>query len=211
MLTFKSKPCIIIGVRQTKQKEIDDMMTTVAVKRIGTYSVEKEMEKFAREFLKEEFGVDLKIPIKINNRLTSTFGRFRGRTNMVTGVREPIVIEISKNIIEYHGFDFAYGTLKHELVHYALYIQNRPYNDGTYTFEQELKRVGAPSSGTRKGTRKKEVYQCKGCKHQFLRNRKLNNHNIYKGSNYNCSCGGELTYIGQEQPEKQIVLVNNNI
>jgi len=187
------------------------MTTTVEVKRMGTYSVEKEMEKFAREFLKEEFGVDLTISIKINNRLTSTFGRFKSRTNMVTGKREPLGIEISKNMIEYQGFDFAYGTLKHELVHYALFIQNRPYNDGTYTFEQELKRVGAPSSGTRKALIKKEVYQCKGCSHKFLRNRKLNNHNKYKGSNYTCSCGGQLNYIGQEQPEKQIVLVNNNI
>lgn len=211
MLTFKSTPCIIIGVRQTKQKEIDIMTTTLELKRMGTYSVEKEMENFAREFLKEEFGVDLTIPIKINSRLTSTFGWFRGRTNRVTGVREPVVIEISKNMIEYQGFDFAYGTLKHELVHYALYIQNLPYNDGTYTFEQELKRVGAPSSGTRKALIKKEVYQCKGCSHKFLRNRKLNNHNKYKGSNYNCTCGGQLNYIGQEQPEKQIVLVNNNI
>lgn len=186
------------------------MTTTLEVKRMGAYSVEKEMEKFAREFLKEEFGVDLTIPIKINNRLKRTFGMFRGRTSKVTG-REPIVIEISKNMIEYQGFDFAYGTLKHELVHYALFIQNRPYNDGTYTFEQELKRVGAPSSGTRKSVFKKEVYECKGCSHKFLRSRKLNNHKTYKGSNYNCPCGGQLNYIGQEQPEKQIVLVNNNI
>src|SRR5699024_8098498 len=61
---------------------------------------------------------------------------------------ESLRIELAKNLLQYGSDQAILGTLKHELVHYALFEQDKPCEDGDEYFENELRRVGAPSTGT---------------------------------------------------------------
>lgn len=181
------------------------MMTApqVKVERMSYWKAEKLMTEFAEEFLRKEFGLELEIPIKVNPRLRSTYGQFKHGYDIAIG------ISISKSMIEHMGKEFSLDTVKHELVHYAHFKLGLPFRDGQEVFENALKRVGAPSTGTRHSPSKEEVYQCQGCNNKFHQSRKLKYHKQFQGSNYSCTCGGgRLKYLGQKVPPKVIELVN---
>ncbi|MED2592359.1 SprT-like domain-containing protein, partial [Bacillus thuringiensis] len=58
--------------------------------------------------------------------MTYTFGVF-----YVKSVKErvPKVIRLSKNLIIHQEKDIIIDVLKHELVHYACFIQGKPFRD----------------------------------------------------------------------------------
>ena len=137
--------------------------------------LQKTLESFAREFLKESYGLDLEIPVSINGRLKSTYGRFiyDGAT------KNPLRIEIGKNYIDYQEWERVVGVLKHELIHYALFMQNLPFEDGHPVFEAELKKHDSPSTGNIKYRGKVVVYVCSGCGHEFKRKRRYSKNSTY--------------------------------
>lgn len=183
---------------------IKEVATKKTIERMSYWKAEKLMTEFAREFLKNEYGLKLDIPIKVNPRTSITHGMFYFNPKDNIAVR----ISISKSMIEYNEESFAISTLKHELVHYALFELGLPYHDGDKEFEKELKRVGASSTGVRVSINKEEIYECKKCNYRFHQLRKLDHHKKYQGSNYSCQCGGRLRYIGQHVPTKRLELVN---
>ena len=138
----------------------------------------EEIEDIIKEFLWENYKLELKIPISINGRLTSVMGRFtwkkyKGFT--VDGrVGEPVDIQISKKYLQYGSKDDIVDTIKHEAVHYALFVKGLPHSDGDKHFEEELKRLGVTATETSsyKFPRNVRVYTCK-CEgdneHIFLR------------------------------------------
>lgn len=121
----------------------------------------EDLTQIASDFLRDEYGLALEIPIKRNNRLKRAMGRYIESPNEND--------ELIPNRIEISGEMFVYGaeiaiikTLKHELVHYALAIKGEPNDDGQPHFEAELRRVGASAT---KSVALGEVamYRCDSC------------------------------------------------
>src|SRR6185312_15873662 len=103
---------------------------------------QKWLEDNAREFLKETFDMDLYIPLVISKQMKSTFGVFRYYPKK----REPLDIRISQNLLDNYTEEQILGTLKHECVHYALYMMGKPHRDGDFYFEEVLKIYGIPAT-----------------------------------------------------------------
>jgi predicted SprT family Zn-dependent metalloprotease len=119
-----------------------------------------ELTEHANEFLSEYYNMKLTIPIKINNRLRSTLGEFVYTKN---GAKE---IQMSGYLIKYGTLNTILDTLKHELIHYAMYTQKRQYRDGTREFENELIRHEVGSTGT-VYVGKFVRYSCSKCKKKY--------------------------------------------
>jgi SprT-like protein len=91
----------------------------------------------------------------------------------------------------HHPKDHIIDVLKHELVHYVLCYQKRPFNDGHPVFEGELKKHGITSSGTYEALGDMHRYECKNCNKEFFKRRKISEH-----AYCNCSKGPNLIYHG---------------
>lgn len=153
-------------------------------------TIKREFEIKASEFLEKAYGLKLEIPIVINSRLKSTYGRFiyNGQT------KEPLRIEMSKNYIEHQNSETVLETLIHECIHYGLFVQNLPHRDGHPYFEAELKKWGSHPSGTVSYRGKVVQYICPCCKKTFNRKRKLARNRIYRGT----CCGEIIEYLGEK-------------
>lgn len=151
----------------------------------------KDIEVYAKNFLKEEFDMDLKIPVEMNGRLKNVFGRFMHYN--YPNRNGSIKIEFSKDFVAYHPIEEIISTIKHECVHYALYELGKPYKDGDKYFEDYLKKVGADSTGTKSSKSPSHHYACGACGYSFTRKVRKN----YSG--YGCGkCGtwSKITYKG---------------
>lgn len=152
------------------------------------------LTRYADDFLKENYGIRLNIPIKINGRLIKTMGRFVYFVHS----KKPSVIELSKILIENNEMDVILNILKHELVHYALFVLGKPSDDGEEYFENELKRLGIVSQSTIKDITinvPRHVYVCNNCNHHYKVKRRLK----YDGYFHRCNhCKGRLTYQGRK-------------
>lgn len=127
---------------------------------------ESRLTVYAYNWLVTEYGIELKIPIKISNRLKSTFGYFRHRSKL------PIEIQISNNLIEYHDEEILLDVFKHELIHYVCFITGKQYKDGSKDFESELRRQGVSSTKTFKYKGKGHEYVCTCCNKTIQTKRK---------------------------------------
>ena len=113
---------------------------------------EKELEAYASKFLEKNYNTNLTVPIKISGRLTSAGGIFRAR--IMGGAREPLEIHISERFMAgalhdgQEGLEAILDTLKHELVHYALFKLGRDFRDGDHDFENELAKLNIGASGS---------------------------------------------------------------
>lgn len=153
----------------------------------------QQLEEIAEQFLIENFNLKLNIPIRISNRMSKALGNFRVVENTATGVRRAKDIAISGNLLKYYKTEEVIDTLKHECVHYALFMLGKPYLDGQNYFEKTLRRLGVSSTQTTEFKGKVHVYGCTSCNYQFHRARRFN------VSKYCCGkCGGSLAYIKQE-------------
>lgn len=119
--------------------------------------IERQLEQIARNFLKKHYEMDLEIPVKRNNRLRTTLGRF-----VMSSDKKPLRIEISGNTLEYGTKEAIIGILKHECIHYALHRKGKASRDGHPYFESELQKHGAPSTNTWK-IGKHYIYVCNCC------------------------------------------------
>lgn len=137
-------------------------------------NIQKKLEDKAREFLKESYGLELKVPVLVNGRLTASFGRF-----IYKGSNNPLKIEISKNSIEHQEWKLVIECLIHECIHYALYMKGLPHLDGEPYFEAELKKHGAHSTNTVVYKGKAVRYGCSGCGEVWHRRRKIRNISQY--------------------------------
>lgn len=156
--------------------------------------VVKKLTVFAEEFLLRNYQLTLTIPIEINGRLKRRMGRFH-----YTRDGKPLKIDLSKNLVEYNEFNIVKNVLVHELIHYALFVQNKPYTDGHPVFEQELKQHASSSTGTIKMAQNHYIYHC-GCQ-------ETHRLQIKTGNKYLCTiCGKRLVYSHEYQPKKYLQL-----
>lgn len=151
--------------------------------------LEQELTQIAKEFLKENYGLQLTIPIKRNNRLRSTHGRF-----IIRHDQTPLQIEIAGKTIDYGTTDAIIGVLKHECIHFALHMQGKPSRDGHPYFEAELHKHGAPSTNTMI-IGKHYIFTCNKCGREYESRRKqlVNTPSKYRTK----CCKAKLTVIGE--------------
>lgn len=161
-----------------------------------------EMKKFSQTFLKTTYGIDMEIPLTINNRLKTTCGRFRYKINRRTGATSPLAVEMNGFFVKNNTKDVVVDVLKHELVHYALFTLGKPHSDGHPVFERELKRLGVVSQSTidqytiKSKPRNVNVYKCvdNGCGKEYQTLRALSNNGIY----HRCKCGCKIQHLGKK-------------
>ena len=158
----------------------------------------RQLLNYANSFLGENYGMTLSVPLKINGRLKRTVGYFKYTVERPTEYKEAKSVELSKIFVENNKKEIVLDVLKHELVHYALFMQGKPNSDGHPVFENELRRLGIVSQDTiNKYNIKSEVhvYECSNCGLKFHKTRRLK-HN----GRYHCcgKCGGSLIDKGKE-------------
>lgn len=156
-----------------------------------------QLERYAEKFLKDNYGMKLVVPLKINGRLSTSLGRFvYTKHRCGTKPNVPKAVELNRYLVENNEPTIVLDVLRHELVHYAMFMQGKPHNDGHPVFENELKRLGVVSQNTisRHSVKSKpkniRTYECESCGHEYKRQRALPN----GGRNHRCggSCGGRL-------------------
>lgn len=128
-----------------------------------TKAEEAKVRSIYEEALAEvlpEFGLHKSVKLNINNRMSRTLAWF------VTGGWDKLtMIEISGKYAKLalqdpvDGVSEIKDTLKHEIIHYALWRTKKPYDDGTVEFEEALAKFNvAPSGSTNsKYTKSKRV------------------------------------------------------
>lgn len=143
----------------------------------------QQMERYADNFLKEHFKLNLEIPIEIDGRLTRAGGSF----HYMRKDNKPIKIKMSERFVACalkdteEGVHAILDVLNHELVHYALCVLGKEFNDGKDDFEQTLARLNIGSSGAtnakkRLSARKnvwytiEDIYHCSIRKRKFVHN-----------------------------------------
>lgn len=126
----------------------------------------RDFYPIAREFLDKEFGLELEIPIFVNNRMKTMLGCFRVRKGMSKQ------IDISRDFIDTNPKEVVIDVLKHELVHYALFELGKPYKDKDKYFKDTLDRLGVGRTRTITTKGKFHTYTCK-CGYLFYRKRRL--------------------------------------
>jgi len=159
--------------------------------KVNWLRVQHLLEKFSKEFLKENYDMELGIPIELSGRMKKSYGMF-WHSNPRTP-KKSIKITMSKNYIEHQLWETVLQTMKHELIHYALYEKDLPYKDGHPVFEAEISKHESHSTGTVKYRGKVVSYSCLECEQEFIRRRRLNHDGAY--SLTGC-CNSKLRYNG---------------
>jgi SprT-like protein len=153
----------------------------------GVYMDVLVLTKIAEKFLKKEYNLDLTVPIEVSGRMKSTLGYFKYKKN------KPVVVKLSKNLLDFYHEDAVLDVLKHELIHYACFVQKKPFHDGDLYFKNELKRLGVSKTRTYKHKGIVYRYQCKNGCQTFTKRMKG-----YE-KKYICRhCKGKFLYIGEE-------------
>jgi len=150
---------------------------------------DEELRKHASEFLRDNYHMSLDIPVKRNNRLRSTHGRFLLKNN------KPHSIELAGYLLTYGVRETIIGVLKHECIHYAQFKQGLGHLDGDPLFEAELQKHHAPKTRTLMIGKYIE-FQCDACgrKTQTRRKRVAKSPQSYRTA----CCGSPLTIIGEK-------------
>lgn len=131
------------------------------------------------QFISKNYGVRLRIPVIWSNRLRVRWGYFKvGYRYVIVNrngrkvrkrqiVHDEMKIVLNKDLIKAKSKGHVLGVVKHEALHYALCITNKPFSDGDKHFEQELKKHGLPSMSLEsKDLNVKSnfwVWSCTGC------------------------------------------------
>jgi SprT-like protein len=163
-----------------------------------TYNI-YQLRQYATKWLKDNYSLDLAVPLQLNGRMQRTCGWFR-HTRYSDGRDIPKCIELNKFFVENNEPTLVLDVLRHELVHYALYTLKKPFKDGQVGFERELKRLGIVSQNTIdkymivSKPQNRHIYQCAKaeCGIEYKRQRALP-----KNRSYTCQCGGELIDKGK--------------
>lgn len=123
--------------------------------------IERELKLYASQFLKNTYDIDIDVPVKINHRLRSTYGRFVLRQG------KPYSIEIASFVMDYADAPVILDILRHECIHYALFKKKLPYKDKDKLFKQELLRHATSRTRTLK-IGKYYLYICKSCANTMM-------------------------------------------
>lgn len=141
--------------------------------------------EYSQKYVKDNFNIDLTVPIEVNGRLSSALGRF------ISYRGQPRKIELSKTLLEDYDANTIFDVLNHELIHYALCTLKKPYHDHQAYFIDTCKKLNVSLSGVIQAKRVYQ-YQC-DCRILESPTRKHLKH-------YHCAdCKGGFTYIGRRK------------
>ncbi|MFC3417917.1 SprT-like domain-containing protein [Salinicoccus hispanicus] len=152
---------------------------------------QRQLERYADDFLKREFDMPLGIPLRISKRMKSKLGAFR--IKYVRGKKNPQGMEIvmSDEFIKNNPVETILDVLYHECVHYALFVTGQPYKDSDPVFIRTLDRLGISKTRTHMYKGQSHLYECRSCRYQFSKNTKG-----YE-KRYICRrCRGKFSYVG---------------
>lgn len=159
------------------------------------WNTEAGLTQYAKNWLKETYGLELEVPIIINARLTQSLGHFK---YYISG--KPHSISIAKRTVDYYGKEATLDVLKHELVHYACFVLGKPHADGDWYFENELKKHGITRTHTYKRKGVFHTYYCLDCGDRVsTRSRQINPHKL--PHYYSKCCKAPIRYNGKEYIE----------
>lgn len=160
------------------------------------WNTEAGLTQYAKNWLKETYGLELEVPIKINARLTRALGHFK----YYISSGKPHSISIAKRTVDYYGKEATLDVLKHELVHYACFVLGKPHEDGDWYFENELKKHGITRTNTYKRKGEFHTYYCPNCGNRVsARPRQINPQKLPRY--YSKCCGVQIQYKGKEYIE----------
>jgi|SRR5699024_3555170 len=120
---------------------------------IGRLTLGKAKEVM-NEFLVENYGIELDIPVEWGIGLNKKWGSFLFKEveqdikfNGVSYEKGSILkgsmkIVLNKELIHAKNKKLVNKILKHEALHYAMYKKGIPFDDGDAEFEAEIKRQG---------------------------------------------------------------------
>ncbi|WEV60892.1 SprT family protein [Streptococcaceae bacterium ESL0729] len=146
---------------------------------LKAYVKKVSLEDFAREFIHD---------VSWNNRLKTTGGRF---------FTSDCHLDFSPSIYEALDLSTFRKIVRHELVHYHLFIAGRGYRHRDYDFKKLLKEVDGLRFTPRIAKDKDYYfYLCKDCQKKYRRQRRVNT------SKYVCGhCLGKLQELKEEVNE----------
>lgn len=161
-----------------------------------TYDI-YQLKNYAKKFLKDNYNLDLVVPLSLNGRMQRTCGWFK-----YTRSGQPVSIELNKFFVENNDPTTVLDVLRHECIHYALFMQGKPNKDGHPVFENELNRLGVVSQKTinkydiESKPRKQTInmYKCVDCDNNWNLKRALK----HNGAMHKCGCGGKIAYLGKK-------------
>ncbi|WP_202079711.1 SprT-like domain-containing protein [Caldalkalibacillus salinus] len=142
------------------------------------------------------------VPVTWNGRLQKSMGRFLFTAHGKK--KTPIRIELSKHAAHFITREIFIAVLLHELCHYHLFIQNKPYEDHHPVFEKELRRVGAISTNSVQIPQKGFDLYCSQCQGKLGTRKRFNTQKYLSGC---CKAKviKEDTLIGSFQYSGQIL------
>lgn len=180
---------IMLGQPTELTKNIATITSSVAEPKTDDWRSIEYLTEYADNFLYNNYGIHLEIPLRWNGRLKRSLGYFK--SDKRSGAIE---ICLSEELLRYYDKDTTVDVLKHELIHYALYTLGKPHKDGHQVFENELRKHRVSSTGTIQPKGLFHQYICSKCGKQVgLRTRKIRDIENY----YSRCCKAKLTYKGQ--------------
>ena len=158
---------------------------------------ERELMMVCKKFAKEHWGMDFNIPVKVSGRMTVTLGAFYHSR------KTPTKVVFSKNLIQNYKPSTIKSVILHELTHWVLFMQNKPFKDTDRTFIQEAKKVGASLTGTIQCAGKLHKFVCTKCRKTLLLCSTRKKTNLLKKQPYLSSkcCQAGVVYTGVEYVE----------
>lgn len=211
---FEKKELAIISV-----KEFENLKKEVS--KINLDKIIDMLTKQATYFCKKNYDVDFDIPIVINGRTTSTLGSF-----CYTPYGAPSRIELSRNLVigalVEKDTDILFDILKHELVHYTLYVLGKDNKDGSVEFETELKKHNISSSGA---TNNKKIlstrrlgwytftplYKCETCDKSYSINRAVSSRRYFHINCPSCKKTTRVVNTKKVKVEKKIYKLGGTV
>lgn len=99
---------------------------------------------FAKQFLRTQYGLELTIPIYVSTQILQkgSLGIF-----VMKNTYEPSYIAIDASLASIQNRQLFRRVLVHELVHYALFVQQLPFDDDSPLFHKEILKHGSLLSG----------------------------------------------------------------
>lgn len=133
-----------------------------------------QINRMAKEFAKQYWDMDFNVPIEVNSRLTRALGRMRFKVSYQyrRKIYTPNKLELAARLMENYKDETIISVLKHELCHWALAVQGKPFEDGHPVFEREIIRVGASSTNTIEPAGTLYTVKCSKCKNIVSKNEK---------------------------------------
>ncbi|WCN36334.1 SprT-like domain-containing protein [Aneurinibacillus uraniidurans] len=100
----------------------------------------KELAQIGNQLSLTYYGRPCKIPIEWDKSLKNAAGYF------MFDPRAHKPLRIIQSMWQYNQFGARHviATLKHELAHYHLFIEGKPFRDEDAAFKEECRRIGAP-------------------------------------------------------------------